>query len=162
MELRDGDLLLRPYAEADIDALVDALDDDEIVRFIPLVPVPYTRADAEVWLERCEVVWANGESCPFGIFDATTGELFGSIELKHGAMVGYWVAAGARGRGIATRALRLVCGWSTPRPLRLMTHPDNAASQRVAEKGGFRRIGMAPHLPAFRDGVAEAVLFELD
>ena len=77
-------------------------------------------------------------------------------------MVGYWVAAGARGRGIASSALRLVCDWSTARPLQLMTHPDNAASQRVAEKGGFRRLGMAPHLPAFRDGLAEAVLFQLD
>ena len=43
-----------------------------------------------------------------------------------------------------------------------MTHPDNAASQRVAAKGGFRRIGIAEHLPAFRDGLAEAVLFQLD
>ena len=161
MELRDGDLLLRPYVAADTDALVDALNDDEIARFIPLVPTPYTRADAEAWLERCDIVWATAQSCPFGIFDATTGDLLGSIELKHGAMVGYWVAFGARGRGIAGRALRLVCDWSTARPLQLMTHPDNAASQRVAEKGGFRRIGMAEHLPAFRDGLAEAVLFQL-
>ena len=162
MELRDGDLLLRPYVAADLDALVDALADDEIVRFIPLVPVPYTRADAEAWFERCDAMWATGDSCPFGIFGETTGELLGAIEIRHGGTVGYWIAAGVRGRGIATQAVGMVCDWSTDRPLQLMTHPDNAASQRVAEKAGFRRIGMAPHLPAFRDGLAEAVLFQLD
>jgi RimJ/RimL family protein N-acetyltransferase len=43
-----------------------------------------------------------------------------------------------------------------------MTHPANVASQRVAEKVGFRRVGVTPHEPRFRDGVAEAILFRLD
>lgn len=75
--------------------------------------------------------------------------------------VGYWIAAGARNRGIATRAVRLVCEWWPERPLHLTTHPDNIASQRVAEQAGFRRVGTTPHEPRFRDGTTEAVLFEL-
>jgi RimJ/RimL family protein N-acetyltransferase len=96
------------------------------------------------------------------IVDAGSDRLLGAIEFRPAdGTIGYWVAAGARGRGVATRALRLVCDWRSERPLRLMTHPDNVASQRVAEKAGFRRVGRTEHRPAFRDGLTEAVLFEL-
>lgn len=163
MELRDGDLLLRPIARGDADALAAACDDPEIARFIPVMPSPYSLADALSWVERCEQVWRRGESRPFAITDAETGELLGSIELNTSAgMVGYWVAAGARRRGIATRALRLVCGSWPDRPLRLTTHPANLASQRVAEKAGFRRIGTARDHLTFWDGTTEATLFQLD
>jgi RimJ/RimL family protein N-acetyltransferase len=67
----------------------------------------------------------------------------------------------ARGRGIATRALVLICEWAEQRPIHLTTHPENLASQRVAEKAGFRRIGITSDHPPFRDGTREAVLFEL-
>ena len=162
-ELRDELIVLRPMQVADPDAIVAGLNDPDARRFMPLVPAPYTRAAADAWLERCVAVWETGESFPFAILDAETEELLGSIEFHGGgSTVGYWVMADARGRGIATRALRLACEWATQRPLRLMTHPDNLASQRVAEKGGFRRVGMTSDHPPFRDGTCEAVLFELD
>jgi RimJ/RimL family protein N-acetyltransferase len=160
MELRDGDLLLRPVERRDADALAAACDDEEIARFVPLMPSPYTRADADEWVERCAKVWRSGESFPFAIVDAESDALLGSIELGSGN-VGYWVAHGARGRHVATRALRLVCAWTGDRPLRLLTHPENVASQRVAENAGFRRVGATADHPQFRDGTREAVLFEL-
>jgi RimJ/RimL family protein N-acetyltransferase len=159
MELRDGDLLLRPVERGDADALAAACDEEEIARFVPVMPSPYTRADADEWVERCAKVWRNGESFPFAIVHAESDVLLGSIELSSGN-VGYWVAHAARGRGVASRALRLVCAWTRDRPLRLWTHPENVASQRVAEKAGFRRVGTTDHLQ-FRDGTREAVLFEL-
>jgi RimJ/RimL family protein N-acetyltransferase len=162
MEIRDGELLLRPLAATDVDALVLALNDAEIVRFIPGVPAPYTRSDAKAWIRRCAEVWRSGESEPLAIVDAGTDELLGSIELHYaGPTVGYWVAPEARGRGVATRALELVCAATDLRPLRLTTHPDNRASQRVAEKAGFRRIGTTAEHPVFRDGTRTAALFEL-
>jgi len=162
MELRDDELLLRPLEPGDVDALLVSLEDPEILRFIPALPSPYTRADAEAWVARCVEAWRTGESYPFLIVDANSGETLGSIELHGGGRtVGYWVAAAARGRGIATRALGLVCEWTSERPLWLTTHPDNVASQRVAEKAGFRRIGSTTDHPVFRDGTREAALFEL-
>jgi RimJ/RimL family protein N-acetyltransferase len=162
MELQDRDLLLRPPHTADLDAVVVACSDAEMARFIPMLPNPYTRADAESWIDRCAEVWKTGEACPFAIVDAGSGELFGAIEVRPAdGTIGYWVAAAARGRGVATRALRLVCEWRQERPLRLVTHPRNVASQRVAEKAGFRCVGKCPHEPVFRDGTAEAVRFEL-
>jgi RimJ/RimL family protein N-acetyltransferase len=163
VELRDDDLLLRPPVADDIDAIVAACSDDEIARFIPMIPAPYKRADAEWWIDRCAWAWGNGEACPFAIVEAGSDELVGAIEFRPAdATVGYWVAARARGHGLATQALQLICAWRSERPLQLVTHPANLASQRVAVKAGFRRITLVPHEPAFRDGTREAVLFELD
>lgn len=160
MELRDGDLVLRPIRRPDAAAIAAACGDAEIARFIPAMPSPYTRADADAWTERCAQVWRKREAFPFAIVEGESGELLGSIELGGGS-VGYWVAPSARGRGVATRAVRLVCEWARERPLRLTTHPDNVASQRVAENAGFRRVGTIADHPRFRDGTCEAVLFEL-
>jgi RimJ/RimL family protein N-acetyltransferase len=145
---------------ADPEAIVAGLNDPDARRFMPLIPPKYTRADANAWIARCAQVWETGESHPFAIVDADTDELLGSIE-PHEATVGYWITPDARGRGVATRALSLVCDWATQRPLRLTTHPENMASQRVAEKAGFQRIGVTTDHPAFKDGTREAVLFEL-
>jgi RimJ/RimL family protein N-acetyltransferase len=160
MELRDGDLLLRPVERGDADAVAIACDDEEIARFITTMPSPYTREHADEWVERCAQVWRTGEAFPFAIVDAESDALVGAIELDRGS-VGYWVARGARGRGVATRALRLVCAWTGDRPLRLTTHPENVASQRVAEHAGFRRVGTTTDHPQFRDGTRVAVLFEM-
>ena len=50
MELRDGDLVLRPWTEEDVPALVEACNDPEIPRWIPLIPVPYTESDALAYI----------------------------------------------------------------------------------------------------------------
>lgn len=53
----------------------------------------------------------------------------------------------ARGKGFATEAVGLLCGYLFGRlktnRLRLVIHPENHASRRVAEKCGFRREGAA-------------------
>jgi len=163
VEIRGDHILLRPPALADLDAIVAACSDDEIARFIPLMPVPYRRSDAEWWVDRCVQAWRDGEAFPFAIVDPASDRLAGAIEFRPvDGSIGYWVAAAARGSGLATRALQLVCEWRPGRPLQLVTHTANTASQRVAEKNGFRRIGVVTHEPAFRDGTAEAVLFRLD
>jgi RimJ/RimL family protein N-acetyltransferase len=58
--------------------------------------------------------------------------------------VGYWIAAGARGRGLATAATGALCTWAfrtfaCPR-LALHAEEGNIASRRVAEKCGFERV----------------------
>jgi RimJ/RimL family protein N-acetyltransferase len=163
VQLRDDEILLRPPAPVDADALVAACSDDDIVRFIPLMPSPYERSDADRWIDRCAQARRAGEAFPFAIVDQTSDRLVGAIELRPAdGSIGYWVAASARGRGTATRALRLICDWRPERPLRLVTHPANHASQRVAEKVGFARLGPVPHEPQFRDGTTDALLSQLD
>ena len=60
--------------------------------------------------------------------------------------MGYRLAEPARGRGVATEAVRLLAGWALGvlrlERLELMIHPENTASQRVAERCGFKREGL--------------------
>jgi RimJ/RimL family protein N-acetyltransferase len=165
MELRDGDLVLRAWREADVAALVAAINDAEIAHWIPTIPHPYTEADA--------VAFLRGEVGPrheaFAI--ELIGRVVGGIGIgvnEHGykASIGYWVAAPARGRGICTRALRLLARNGLDarclQRIDLITDPDNLASQRVAEKVGFQREGvLRAHLRHPDGRVRDSVMFSL-
>lgn len=81
------------------------------------------------------------------------------------ANVGYFVAQAFNGRGLATRAVadvvRFAFGEAGLHRLEAGTLPDNHASQRVLEKNGFVRYGLARGLLKI-DGVwRDHVLFEL-
>ena len=64
-----------------------------------------------------------------------------------------------------TEAVHAVVRWAREecgiKRLLLWTHPDNRASQAVAERAGFVRIGLGEHMPAFQDGTRLGVRFEL-
>jgi RimJ/RimL family protein N-acetyltransferase len=165
MELRDDDVVLRPWAEDDVDALVAAINDPEIAHWIPLIPHPYTEDDAHAFLE--------GDVAPaehrFAI--AVAGRLVGGIGMGVNAndyrgRIGYWVAASARGQGICTRALRALSRYGLDKlelqRLELITDPDNVASQRVAEKVGFQREGvLRAHLRHPDGRIRDSVMFSL-
>ena len=55
--------------------------------------------------------------------------------------VGYWVERACWGRGIATRALSMLLGLVSSRPLIACVAKHNAASIRVLEKCGFAPTG---------------------
>jgi RimJ/RimL family protein N-acetyltransferase len=164
VELRDDELLLRPPTEADVPAIVAACQDPELARFIPGFPRPYGEVDARTWLATRAV--AEG-SRTFLIVDAATDELFGAIEVRVGetGSIGYWIAKEARGRDIATRATRLLAHWALAEGgverLELTTHPENVASQRVAEKAGFTREGILRAHVKFPEGRRDSVIYSL-
>jgi RimJ/RimL family protein N-acetyltransferase len=144
-ELRDDAIRLRPFAEADVPAITLACNDPEM-RFAAAVPSPYTEDDARAYVQLAAETERRWILC----ISDDAGAMLGSIDLRAAGdgtgSVGYWVAPEARGRGIATRALRLVSRWALEElgveRLTLTTHPENLASQRVAEKAGFRRVGV--------------------
>ncbi len=147
--LDDGVVALRPPLPADLDAITDACQDPEIPRWTR-VPNPYTRDHAVEFVERSTRTWKRGTDAPFVIVDASKGELLGAIGVHrlggedNGPEVGYWLEREARGRGVATRALRLVTDWACSElGVRLLLQADvrNLASRRVAEKARFRYVG---------------------
>jgi len=149
--LDDGVVSLRPPAAGDIDAITDACQDPEIPRWTR-VPTPYTRAHAGEYVERSARTWDQGTDAPFVIVAAESQALLGAIGVHrlggedNGPEVGYWLERSARGRGVATRALRLVSGWACHElGVRLLLQADvrNVASRRVAEKARFRYVGKA-------------------
>jgi RimJ/RimL family protein N-acetyltransferase len=59
------------------------------------------------------------------------------------AEVSYWVTASARGRGVATEAVKLVVNWALSvgfETVQLRTRSGNQASQAVALKAGFQLV----------------------
>jgi RimJ/RimL family protein N-acetyltransferase len=150
--LADGTIVLREWADSDAPAVAAACSDREIARWLDQVPQPYTERDAREYLASTRRGWREATISSFAIADATTGELLGSISihwLDHEQAVGevgYWVSRDARGRGVATRAVRLIARWAIQecglRRLQLRADVDNDASQRVAEKAGFHREGV--------------------
>lgn len=164
MELRDGELLLRPLGLGDLDAVVEACGDPEIPRFTLLVPSPYTEQDGLEFLTHVEQQWRHGGAeRTFAI--TAGGEFLGvvGIGLESGVL-GYWLKRDARRRGWTTRAVIAVVDWARAQGLTefsLTTHPDNVASQRVALKAGFHEVGPVDEPRGFRDGTTKAILFEL-
>jgi RimJ/RimL family protein N-acetyltransferase len=151
-ELTDGTVRLRPWRLDDVARVTEACRDPEIPRWTAVIPDPYTEDDARTWIEQTIRDWDQHREAAFAVTDAETDEVMGAIGLslqQHlglQASIGYWVAKEARGRGIATAALRLVARWGLndlrlPR-VQLLTDPENVPSQRVAEKAGFQREGL--------------------
>jgi RimJ/RimL family protein N-acetyltransferase len=167
-DLRGDEIVLRPWKLDDLDELVSALQDPEIPRWTR-IPEPYTGTDGRAFLERSAQSWIDGNAAGFAILDPSGKQLLGSIGVvfheQSAASVGYWVARDARGRGIATRALRLVAGWALQslgvERLELVTDPDNTSSQRVAEKAGFQREGLLRRYLEIKGMRRDCVMFSL-
>jgi RimJ/RimL family protein N-acetyltransferase len=169
MELSDGHITLRPPEDSDIDWVARSCRDPENQRWLPMLPRPYERHDAEWWIGRCKTVWADGSAAPFIVVDAVTRARLGAIEVRIGqpADVGYWLAPEGRGRGAMTRALRLLMRYAFEErglpSVELYTLLDNERSQAVAERAGFRRVDTVAERIESRDGTRhDALRFVLD
>jgi RimJ/RimL family protein N-acetyltransferase len=166
MELRDDDLLLRPWTLDDVPALAAALDDPEIHRWIPMIPHPYTEDDARSFIAGGV---KNVGRHQFAVTE--NGQLVAGIGLDVDERLGqgttgYWCARGQRGRGLVPRALRVISRYAFDElrvgRMQLYTDPENAASQRAAEKVGYQREGiLRAHLPHGGGRRADSVLYSL-
>jgi RimJ/RimL family protein N-acetyltransferase len=149
--LSDGVVLIRPMDVADAEAHV-AGEDDEIVRW--LTGARGTLASNRAWIASTHEWWAaGGPQFVFGIRDAATGTLIGTIDARTAeedlapgqVNLAYSVHAGCRGRGVATRAVALMLEFLRTRPdareAVIRAEPANAASVAVARKAGFRYAG---------------------
>jgi RimJ/RimL family protein N-acetyltransferase len=167
--LADWVIVLRPPTGVDVPAIAAACADPELARWIP-VPVPYTTTDARAFVEAAAEGWAAGGDSEFAVVERTGGTLVGMVGLHRGivpgrASVGYWIAPQARGRGLASRAVRLVARWAFEDPalerLELTTLVGNEASARVALRSGFRLEGILRRSATFRGQTVDAVMYAM-
>jgi RimJ/RimL family protein N-acetyltransferase len=138
---------LRPFTPDDVPAVTAACQDPEISRWTASIPFPYEERHARGWIAQHDGFWSRRERAPFAIVSSATGTFLGNISFtsfdwsERTAIVGYWVAKEARGRGVATSALVMMCAWSYQTldlsAIILDTLVGNRASERVAEKAGF-------------------------
>jgi RimJ/RimL family protein N-acetyltransferase len=169
--LRDGDLVLRPKHAGDADALTAACQDPEIARWT-LVPSPYSRDDALAFIAAGAAEADAGRAVQLLAVDAGSDALLGSFGLMEldrepgYGEIGYWVAAAARGRGVATRGTRLLADWARRElgltRIEILPHRDNRASRRVAEKAGFRDTGELRAAPRGAAGPADLAVYAWD
>jgi RimJ/RimL family protein N-acetyltransferase len=149
--LRTGQLLLRPWDGDDLPVLVALGQDLSVTRWFPIVPYPYRERDASDWLRSEESARRAGKGIAFAMSCTDSGEVVGGINLGNidallrTASIGYWLAAHARGHGYMAPAVRVVAAWAFEvlglARLEGTVDPENIASQRVAERCGFRREG---------------------
>lgn len=145
--LRDGSVSLRPQGPDDVDDLL-ALKNTPDVRARALLWHVRSREEVARECRHAASAWLAGERAQFVI--EVDGAFAGSLGLfpePYGsqAMIGYSMLPAFRGRGTATRAVRLVGRWALEIGVRRLvagTAPDNVASQRVLEKAGFVREGV--------------------
>ena len=120
--------------------------------------------------ERIPEMRSRGVLAPYVIEETVDGSLLGGITLRHlDAMrgvieVGYWLFPQARGRGLATRAVRAASREAFASGLwRVEAHVrvGNEASVRVLERAGFTREGVKRRFLRHGGQRVDATLFSL-
>lgn len=146
--LKTERLILRPFTIEDVDAVHQACQDPDIQFFTP-APRPFTRVDAEAFVEKTAEGWATDKNYELGAFRKESRDLVGSycLTLVTAGVyeLGYWAAKEQRGRGFSFEAAYALChwGWATLAAHRLewWAMVGNSASRALAEKLGFQLEG---------------------
>jgi RimJ/RimL family protein N-acetyltransferase len=148
-ELADERVLLRPWHVTDAAALADLCRDPDILRWTG-VPDDYTPDMAVSRAEKAQQLRLGGTALLYAVCDAQDRRLLGAIDLLFRASdpaiaeVAYMLGAHARGRGVMTAAVRLLCGHAFDqlgvRRVELLHHPDNRSSAAVAARAGEARL----------------------
>jgi [ribosomal protein S5]-alanine N-acetyltransferase len=142
---------LRRFAEGDVDLLLAGARDPEVVRWT-FMPADLDVRRARILVERGLVMEGEGRFHRYVISAAPDAPSAGQVLIvlqddddPRCADIVYWLLPEARGRGLATRAARLLIRWAFDEAgvskLALYTKVGNDRSDRVAERCGFHFEG---------------------
>ena len=100
-------LILRPLLRADLPRVAELIGDWEVVRWLAVVPYPYSLQDAEAFYERVEAAARAGEPQYFSMQEKSGGpigavglHLSREAEPQPGELVlGYWLGKPYWNRG---------------------------------------------------------------
>ena len=159
VRLRSERLLLREQREEDAPALL-AYARDPLARIWD----PEDTVDLEAAKERARwrTDWSSGDIAVWAIVDPDDTEIYGGIQIfdvsarsLHGT-VGYGLMPKARGRGLASEALRTVSDWAFGTTelnrIQLSHAVENEGSCAVARSAGFELEGVMRQSYRFGDG----------
>jgi len=148
--LSDGTVVLDRHSDDDLEAHLAGEDEEQARRF-GWYPRRSTRASVRRAFDGWAADWSsNGPNRTFALRDADSCVLAGGVQVrlreKGVAHLSYWVFPQFRGRGFATRGLRLVSAWALTElgveRLELYIEPANEASRAVARAAGFVERGV--------------------
>jgi RimJ/RimL family protein N-acetyltransferase len=130
-------LILRPVSAEDVPAVVPAIGNYDVVRWLGRVPYPYRATDAEAF------VAANAAKVGRVWFVHDASGLVGGISVD--GELGYWLRREVWGQGYAVEAAfaAIEAHFADRRAGDLPSghFPGNDRSRRVLEKLGFRPAG---------------------
>jgi RimJ/RimL family protein N-acetyltransferase len=153
-------LRLREWRGSDIPRIVEACSDPRTRQWLPRLPDPYGEAEARAWLAAQAEARATGRSVCWAVVDpADDTSALASISFfdytpEVECEIGYWSHPDARGRGVATRAMREVVRHLFDelgvRRVTAAASVENKASRHVIETNGLRlwgteRLGVEVH-----------------
>ena len=129
---------------------------DFLAPWDPIRPASFfTRAGQAEWIALQQRAWSEDRGYGFAVLDTEEDDrIVGGINLfnivrsaRQSSGMGYWIDEAAGSRGHATAAVRLVSAFAFEHlglhRLEPAVMPRNARSNRVMEKAGFRREGLA-------------------
>jgi RimJ/RimL family protein N-acetyltransferase len=144
-------VVLEPLGAAHLGAVEGLVNDADVRRFTR-VPDPPPTGFVESWFAGYEEGRRQGTREMFAIVEPDGGRFLGiavAPTIDHAtrtAELGYVVAAEARGRGVASDALRQLSEWAFSKlgmeRLELLISVDNEGSKRVAARCGYVREGV--------------------
>jgi ribosomal-protein-alanine N-acetyltransferase len=164
-EITTERLVLRRFRADDVEDALAYRDDAEFARFLPHIPQPFTRRDAEAFVfTNMTEPWERSPTFAV-VFE---GRVIGTVNFEveattHTAMIGYAIGRAWWGRGIATEAARAAMGWAIEAfalvRVWASTEMEHVGSQRVLEKLGMRResVRVADHIGRNGTAVDEVV-----
>lgn len=159
--LRTARLVLDQPTSADVDDIARYCSDPVFERFLT-IPWPYRRTDAVAFVDRYVTAgWADDSEWTWAIREGDDSPLLGVIGVRREiGMVGFWLGAEHRGRGILPEALTAVVDAVFSRTARDDVRWEcvigNTASVRVAQKCGFTFTGAGPGQVLGRTGAPSA------
>jgi RimJ/RimL family protein N-acetyltransferase len=174
MTLVDGDILVRPLKLTDEQSLFAAVRESipEVSPWLGWCHENYSIDETREFLRSRGEKSQGDEWYSFGVFDRSNGERFlGGVGLNFINRVhqfgnlGYWVRTSVTGRGVASKASRLVARFGFEElglhRIEILAAVSNIASQRVAEKIGAAREGVLRKRLLIRGEPQDAVMFSL-
>lgn len=156
-------IVLRTFRPDDFDIANEVGEEPSTAQWVN--PLPASDAAGVVRFNESER--RRGRMLDLVIADRVTDAYLGEILLLsrewQAAELAYLVAPFARGRGIATEALKLLSQWAFDHlrleRLQLRADPNNSASLRVAEKAGYQREGLLRSCFVVRGRRSDSVLY---
>jgi RimJ/RimL family protein N-acetyltransferase len=173
VELADGEIIVRPYRPEDIPALFEAARASipELSEWMPWCHPNYSIEETRSFILSRPEQWAKDAEYGFGVFSREDGRFLGGVgvnfinRVHDMANLGYWVRSSETGRGIASKAARLVAQFGLGQlgfqRIEILAATANIASQRVAEKAGALKEGVLRNRLRLHGQPVDAVLYSL-
>jgi RimJ/RimL family protein N-acetyltransferase len=155
-----SEVTLRGVEDADLDVLFEFMRDPESARMAAFTAEdPDDREAFDAHMRR---VRGNPETLNQVILgDGVVVGSIASFVMEGDTEITYWIDRSVWGQGVAGRAVALLLGQVTVRPLHARVASDNAASMRVLTRAGFEPVGTEVSYAAARKAEIEETILVL-